>query len=93
MSVIGRDTDVVEPERHGVQALGMVGEEVEDSPVFLDVGFRVGLECVDYIWERHCVTSEENGEVVPHDIEVTLQVERSNLTINDRPNQSSIKSV
>lgn len=64
MAVVGGDADVVEEEAEGVEALRVVGEEVEHAPVFLDVGFRVWLECVDHVGEFDAVADEEYREVV-----------------------------
>lgn len=37
VAVVGGDAHVVEEEEEGVEAFGVVGEEVEHAPVFLDV--------------------------------------------------------
>lgn len=58
-----------------MQALWMVGEEVEDSPVFLDVGFGVGFKSMDHVRELHSITDKENWEIVTHQIEVTLSAQ------------------
>lgn len=55
-----------------MQAFWMMGTEVEDPPVLLDVGFRIGFKAMDDIWEFHCITDKKDGEIVSHYIKVTL---------------------
>ena len=56
----------------------MVGEEIKDPPILLDVGLGIGFESMDHIWKLHPITDEEDGKVVSHKIEVTL----SELTLD-----------
>lgn len=56
-----------------MQAFRVVGEEVKDSPVLLDVGFWIGLQSMDHIRKLHSITDEKDGEIVSHQIKVTLR--------------------
>ena len=72
VAVVGGDADVVEEEGEHVEALRVVGEEVEDAPVLLDVRLGVGLERVHHVRELHAVADEEDGEVVADEVPVAL---------------------
>lgn len=49
-----------------------VGEEVEDSPILLDVGLGIGFKSMDQIWKIQPIVYEEDGKVVSHKVKVTL---------------------
>lgn len=70
--VILGDADIVVEPSEGVETLRQEGTEVEEPPILLDVGFRVGLKGVDHIRELDRVPDEEHREVVPHHIKVSL---------------------
>ena len=72
VAVVGGDADVVEEEGEHVEALRVVGEEVEDAPVLLDVRLGVWFERVHHVRELHAVADEEDGEVVAHQVPVAL---------------------
>ena len=65
VAVVGRNAEVIEEEGEHVEALWVVGEEVEDPPVLLDVRLRVGLQGMDQVWELDPVSNEEHREVLP----------------------------
>jgi hypothetical protein len=50
----------------------MVGEEVKNPPVLLNMRLRVGLKGMHHVWEFHSITDEEDREIVSHEIKVTL---------------------
>jgi hypothetical protein len=66
------DTDIIEEESEHVQTFRVVGEEVKDSPVLLDVRFWVRLKSVDHVRELHPIADEENRKVVSNKIKVPL---------------------
>lgn len=70
--VILGDTHVIEQEGEHVKAFGVVGEEIEDPPILLDVGLGIGFEGVDHVGELEAITDEEDGEVVSDEVKVTL---------------------
>ena len=72
MPVILWDTDIIEEESEHVQTFRVVGEEVKDSPVLLDVRFWVRLKSVDHVRELHPIADEENRKVVSNKIKVPL---------------------
>lgn len=95
VAVVGRDADIVEEEGEHVQALRVVGEEVNDPPVLLDVGFGIRFEGMNHVGELHPVTDEEYGEVVPNKIKVSLRSvilckSSSKYKFNDKSHESSI---
>ena len=55
-----------------MKAFGMMGEEIEDPPILLDVGLGIGFEGMDHVGELEAITDEEDGEVVSNEVEVTL---------------------
>lgn len=55
-----------------MKAFRMVGEEIKDSPILLDVGLGIGFESMDHIGKLHPITDEEDRKVVSHEVEVTL---------------------
>lgn len=81
MPVILRDTNVIKEEAKHVQAFRMVGEEVHDPPVLLDVRFRVRFKSVDHVWEFHSIADEEDREVVPNKIKITLVAEKDIISV------------
>ena len=50
----------------------MVGKEVKDPPVLLDVRLGVGFESVDHVGELHPIADEEDWKIVSHQIKITL---------------------
>ncbi|MFS7959977.1 hypothetical protein Hanom_Chr08g00697461 [Helianthus anomalus] len=74
VTVILWHTDIILKKCEHVQTLGMVGEKVHDSPVFLNVRFRVWFQCVNHVRKFHPVTNKEHWEIVSHQIKVTLQM-------------------
>ena len=62
-----------------MQTLWMMGKEVEDSPVLLDVRLGVGFKSMDHVWELHSITDKKNGEIVSHQIKVTLIQQGHNM--------------
>ena len=64
MTVIDWNADVVVKPSKRQKAFGMVRAEIQESPWFLDVGFRVGFKGTDYFRELHGITNEEDREVV-----------------------------
>ena len=73
--VVYRNTHVVEQPGEGEHALGVEGQEVQHPPILLDVGLWVGLESVDHIRELDSIADEEHGEVVSHNVKVTLSTQ------------------
>lgn len=55
-----------------MQAFRMVGKEVEDPPILLDVGLGVRLESMDHVWEFHSITDEKDREIVSHQVKIAL---------------------
>lgn len=55
-----------------MKAFGMVGEEIEDPPILLDVGLGVGFEGMNHVRKLEAIADEEDREVVSHKVEVTL---------------------
>lgn len=55
-----------------MKAFRMVGEEIKDSPILLDVGLGIGFESMDHIGKLHPITDEEDRKIVSHEVEVTL---------------------
>lgn len=47
-------------------------EEVDNAPVFLDVGLRVWFECMNHVRELHPITHKEYWEVISNQIKVSL---------------------
>jgi hypothetical protein len=74
--VILWDTHIVEQEHESVQTFWMVGEEVKNPPILLDVGLGVGFESMDHVWKFHRITDEEDGEIVSHKIPITLSANK-----------------
>ena len=60
----------------------MVGEEVKDPPIFLDVGLRIWFESMDRVWEFHCIPDEKDREVVSNKVEITLCYKKKGHGIN-----------
>lgn len=58
----------------------MVGEEIEDSPILLNVGLGIGFESMDHVGELHAITNKEDRKVVSDEVEVTL-VSSQHLTM------------
>lgn len=52
----------------------MVGEEIKDSPILLNVGLWIGFESMDHVGELQAITNKEDRKVVSDEVEVTLQV-------------------
>ena len=45
---------------HNVDGLGVMGQEVQDAPALLDVGFGVGPQRVHQVNKLDAVTDEKN---------------------------------
>lgn len=54
----------------------MVGKEVKDPPILLDVGLGVRLESMDHVWEFHSITDEKDREIVSHQVKIALCLRR-----------------
>lgn len=59
-----------------MQALGVVREEIKDSPILLDMGLWIWFQSMYHIWEFHSITNEEDWEIVSHQIKVTLSSQK-----------------
>lgn len=55
-----------------MQAFWMMGEEVKDPPILLDVGLGVWFESMDHVWKFHSITDEKDREIVSNKIKITL---------------------
>lgn len=66
------NTQIIKEEAEHMQALWVVGEKVQDSPIFLNVGLWVGFQSMNHIREFHSITNEKDREVISHQIKVSL---------------------
>ena len=60
------NTYIIIEEGERVQAFRVVRQEIQNPPVFLNVGLRVRFESMDHIRELHCIADEKDREIVPH---------------------------
>jgi hypothetical protein len=58
-----------------VEAFRVMREEVDNAPVFLNVGFWVWFERMHHIRKLHPITHKKYWEVVSNKIKVSLQKE------------------
>jgi hypothetical protein len=72
VSIILWNTQIIKEKGEHVQTFRMVGEEVENPPVLLNVRLGVGLKGMYHVWEFHSITDEEDREIVSHKIKVAL---------------------
>ena len=72
VTVVCGNTNIIHQEGEHVHCLGNVGEEISNSPSFLDVVFRVGFQRVHHVGEFHAVAYEENGHVVSNQIKIAF---------------------
>lgn len=59
-----------------MQTLGVVREEIKDSPVLLDMGLWIWFQSMYHIREFHSITNEKDWEIVSHQIKVTLSSQK-----------------
>lgn len=76
MPVILWNTNIVEEESEHVQAFRNMREKIKDPPILLDMGLGIWLQSMDHVRELHSITDEEDGEVVPYQIKVSLMQRR-----------------
>lgn len=70
--VILWNTDIIKQVCEHVQILWMVGEEVQNSLVLLNVRLWVWYQCMNHIREFHSITNEKYREVVSNQIKISL---------------------
>lgn len=66
MPVILENTYIIKQEGEHMQAFRMVREEVQNSPVFLNMGLRARFKGMHHIRELHSITDEKHWEIVPY---------------------------
>lgn len=72
VTVVDRNPHVVVKPSERQQALRVVRAEIEESPWFLNVRFRIRFERADDLGELHRVADEEHREIVADQIEVSF---------------------
>ncbi|RYR41345.1 hypothetical protein Ahy_A08g037742 isoform G [Arachis hypogaea] len=75
MPVILWDTHIIKQKGEHVKAFWVVGEEVKNPPILLDVGLGIGFKGMDHVWKLHPITNKEDWKVVSNKVEVTLYLE------------------
>uniref|UniRef100_A0A2P2MJD2 Catalase n=1 Tax=Rhizophora mucronata TaxID=61149 RepID=A0A2P2MJD2_RHIMU len=72
VSIILRNTHIIKKEGEHVQTLGLMGEEVNNSPVLLNVRLGIWLKGMYHVREFNSITNKEDREIVSHKIKVAL---------------------